>query len=65
MFCFSISAFVTPAMLGGNRVSTVSTVIYDKFTFSLNWPVGATLVFVLLALNLFVIGLHGRLFREH
>lgn len=65
VFCFSISAFVTPAMLGGNRVSTVSTVIYDKFTFSLNWPVGATLVFVLLALNLLVIGLHGRLFREH
>ena len=38
VFCFTISAFVTPALLGGNRVSTVSTMIYQKFTYSLNWP---------------------------
>lgn len=64
VFCFSVSAFVTPALLGGNRVSTVSTVIYEKFTFSLNWPVGASLVFVLLGVNLLAIAAHGRLFRE-
>jgi len=60
VFCFSISAFVTPAVLGGSRVATVSTVIYDKFTFSVNWPVGATLVMVLLALTLLVVALHAR-----
>ncbi len=65
VFCFTISAFVTPALLGGNRVATVSTMIYQKFTFSANWPVGATLVFVLLALNFAVIALHSRVFREH
>jgi putative spermidine/putrescine transport system permease protein len=64
VFCFTTSAFVTPALLGGNRVSTVSTVIYEKFTYSLNWPVGAALVFVLLALNLALIAAHARLFRE-
>lgn len=64
VFCFTISAFVTPALLGGNRVSTVSTMIYQKFTFSANWPVGATLVFVLLAMNVAVIALHNRVFRE-
>ena len=64
VFCFTISAFVTPALLGGNRVSTVSTMIYQKFTFSANWPVGATLVFILLAMNVAVIALHSRLFRE-
>lgn len=63
VFCYAVSAFVTPALLGGNRVSTVSTVIYEKFTFSMNWPVGASLVFVLLALNLLVIALHARLFH--
>ena len=52
VFCFTISAFVTPAMLGGNRVATVSTMVADKFTVSLNWPVGATLVVLLLALTL-------------
>jgi putative spermidine/putrescine transport system permease protein len=65
VFSFTISAFVTPALLGGNRVATISTLIYDKFTFSVNWPVGATLVVVLLVLNIGVVALHGRLFREH
>jgi len=64
VFSFAISAFVTPSLLGGNRVSTVATLIYEKFTFSANWPVGATLVMVLLVINLGVIWLHARLFRE-
>jgi putative spermidine/putrescine transport system permease protein len=65
VFCSAISAFVTPRLLGGNRVSTISTVIYEKFMFSMNWPLGATLVFLLLAINFAVIMLHGRLFKEH
>lgn len=64
VFSFAISAFVTPSLLGGNRVSTVSTLIYEKFTFSANWPVGATLVTVLLVINFGVVALHGRWFRE-
>ena len=64
VFTFTISAFVTPALLGGNRVSTISTLIYEKFTFSANWPVGATLVVVLLVINVGIVALHGRLFRE-
>jgi ABC-type spermidine/putrescine transport system, permease component I len=65
VFCFTVSAFITPALLGGNRVETISTFIYQKFTFAVNWPMGATLVFFLLAINLIVVALHGRLFREH
>jgi putative spermidine/putrescine transport system permease protein len=64
VFCTVISAFVTPQLLGGNQFSTISTVIYQKFTFSMNWPVGATLVFVLLMLNFTVILFHGYLFKE-
>jgi putative spermidine/putrescine transport system permease protein len=64
VFSFTIGAFVTPALLGGNRVSTISTLIYDKFVSSANWPVGATLVVVLLVLNIGVVTLHTRLFRE-
>lgn len=64
VFSFTISAFVTPALLGGNRVSTISTLIFEKFTFSANWPVGSTLVVVLLVINLAVVVLHGRLFQE-
>ena len=64
VFSFAISAFITPALLGGNRVSTISTLIYEKFTFSANWPVGATLVVVLLVINVAVVVVHARLFRE-
>ncbi len=62
VFCSAISAFVTPRLLGGNRVSTISTAIYEKFSFSMNWPLGATLVFILLAVNFLIIFLHGRFF---
>lgn len=60
VFCTSISAFVTPRLLGGNRASTLATVIYEKFTFSLNWPLGAALVMVLLTVTLGVTALHAR-----
>ncbi|MCX7381835.1 MAG: ABC transporter permease [Alphaproteobacteria bacterium] len=63
VFCTAISAFITPRLLGGNRISTISTVIYEKFTFSLNWPLGAALAMVLLGLTLVVTALHDRLFR--
>lgn len=64
VFCTVISTFVTPQLLGGHRYSTISTVIYQKFTFSLNWPLGATLAFILLAINAVVIFAHGMFFRE-
>ncbi len=64
VFCAAISAFVTPRLLGGNRAATIGTVIYDKFTFSMNWPLGAALVFVLLAVTLAVTAAHARLFAE-
>jgi putative spermidine/putrescine transport system permease protein len=64
VFCFSISAFVTPTLLGGGKVATVSTLIYEQFTYSVNWPLGSALVFLLLAMNLVVIVLHARLFKH-
>lgn len=64
VFSFSISAFVTPALLGGGRVSTISTLIYEQFTFSVNWPLGSALVFLLLAMNMVVILLHSQLFKQ-
>lgn len=63
VFCFCTSAFITPAMLGGGRVSTVSTLIYEQFTFILNWPLGSALVFVLLVMNFAALVLQTRLLR--
>lgn len=64
VFSLVVSAFVTPVLLGGSRVSTISTVIYEKFTSSVNWPVGATLVMVLLVINFAVMAIHARVFKE-
>jgi putative spermidine/putrescine transport system permease protein len=64
VFAYAISAFVTPVLLGGGRVPTIATVIYQQFTYTMNWPLGAALVFVLLALTLVVIWAQGRLFRD-
>ncbi|ASP23705.1 molybdate ABC transporter permease (plasmid) [Antarctobacter heliothermus] len=63
VFSFTISAFVTPALLGGGTVATVSTLIYEQFTYALNWPFGAAMVFVLLAMNMIMLALHALLFR--
>lgn len=63
VFCYTISAFITPQILGGGKVPTLATVIYDKFSFGLNWPVGSTLVFVLLSVNVLAMIIHARVFR--
>jgi len=63
VFCYTISAFITPQILGGGRVSTLATVIYDRFSFGLNWPIGSTLVFILLLVNVVAMLIHARVFR--
>lgn len=64
VFCYCTSSFITPQVLGGGRVATISTLIYQQFSFALNYPFGSALVFVLLAINLAVIALQNRLFRS-
>ena len=47
VFVLSISALVTPRMLGGPTYRVMATQIYDEFMTNLNWPSGAALAFVL------------------
>lgn len=63
----SISAFVTPALMGGGKVRMVGQQIYDDVLTSFNWP-GASavaLVLVFLTLALLLAGLYtsGRMGR--
>lgn len=61
VFSLSASAFATPAILGGRRIKVVSTVVYDQFLSTLNWPLGAAVAMILLVSVLAVMLLWNRL----
>ena len=48
VFCLSASAFATPAILGGKRLKVVTTMAYNEFLNTLNWPLGAAIAVLLL-----------------
>ena len=57
VFSLAASAFATPAILGGRRLKVASTLAYDEFLNTLNWPLGAAIaVLLLVALVLIVVG---------
>lgn len=47
VFVLSISAFVTPRLIGGNRVAMLGGLIYERIMAELNWPSGAAMAFIL------------------
>ena len=49
VFSLAASAFATPAIIGGRRLKVASTLAYDEFLNTLNWPLGATVAVLLLA----------------
>jgi putative spermidine/putrescine transport system permease protein len=49
VFALAASAFATPAIIGGRRLKMASTLAYDEFLNTLNWPLGATVAVLLLA----------------
>jgi putative spermidine/putrescine transport system permease protein len=54
VFCMAVSAYTTPAILGGNRVLVMATYIAQQFRAVLNYPAGATAAGVLLLLTVFL-----------
>jgi putative spermidine/putrescine transport system permease protein len=60
VFILSISALVTPRLLGGPTYKVISTLIYDEFMQLLNWPAGSALAFILTLIVLVVIWATGR-----
>lgn len=61
VFVLTISAFVTPKLLGGTTYKVMSTLLYDEFLALLNWPFGSAMAFLLTAVVLLLIGLSGAL----
>jgi putative spermidine/putrescine transport system permease protein len=55
VFVLTISALVTPRLLGGPTYKVMATLIYDEFLQMLDWPSGSALAFVLTLIAIGVI----------
>jgi spermidine/putrescine transport system permease protein len=58
-FVLALGDFVTPQMVGGTSGMTFGRIIYSQFGFAFNWPFGAALSVILLAVVLAAILLTG------
>ena len=64
VFVLTISALVTPRLLGGPTYQVMSTLIFDEFLKLLNWPRGAAMAFVLTAIVLTLVWAASRLAKR-
>ncbi|MQA17856.1 MAG: ABC transporter permease subunit [Pseudonocardiaceae bacterium] len=56
-FVTSMSALVTPQLLGGGRVGTLVTAIFSQATSAQNWPLASALGVVLLAATFIILSI--------
>ncbi|MBV0890958.1 ABC transporter permease [Paracoccus sp. Z118] len=61
VFALSASAFATPAIIGGRRLKVASTLAYDEFLNTLDWPLGAAVAVLLLIAIVLIIVASNRL----
>jgi putative spermidine/putrescine transport system permease protein len=52
VFILSVSAFITPKLIGGAKVQMLGSLIYEQVLTVLNWPFAAAMSFILLVLTL-------------
>ena len=64
VFVLTISALVTPRLLGGPTYQVMSTLIYDEFLQRLNWPAGSAEALFLTAMVLTLVFVSGLLARR-
>lgn len=61
VFALAASAFASPAIIGGRRLKVASTLAYDEFLNTLNWPLGAVVAVLLLVALIAIIAGANRL----
>jgi spermidine/putrescine transport system permease protein len=59
VFVLSIGNFVTPDLLGGGKFQMVGNLIYDQFLSARDWPFGATLSALLIAIMMVLLFLQA------
>ena len=51
VFCIAISSYVTPALMGPSGAKYSATLVYQQFMASFDWPRGAAIAAILLAIT--------------
>ena len=64
VFVLAISAYVTPAMLGGARAKTMSVLIVQYLVDNFRWPAGAALALILAVTAIVSVALYFMLTRR-
>ncbi|MGE7273785.1 ABC transporter permease [Brevibacillus panacihumi] len=64
VFSLSMSAFVTPALMGGTSVKLIPVLAYEQIMSTLNWPLGAALAFLLLGSTIVLVSLYTKLIEN-
>ncbi len=64
VFVPCLGAFISPELLGGAKSMMIGSLIQQQFGQARNWPFGAALAFVLLALILLALWIHAWRFRR-
>ena len=52
VFVLSVSAFITPRLVGGYKVQMLGSLIYEQIIVLLNWPFGAAMSVILFVVTL-------------
>ena len=63
VFSLAISAFVTPALMGGPSNPVMPTLIYDQALNLINWPLGSATSFALLTIMLSILYVYAKVLR--
>lgn len=61
VFSLAMSAFVTPALMGGTSVKVMPVIAYEKMMSAYDWSLGAALAFLLLGSTLGLVALFTRM----
>jgi putative spermidine/putrescine transport system permease protein len=61
VFVLTVSAYVTPSLLGGYRVLTVPLLVVQTVQELFNWPAGSALAIVFFVITIAIVGAYLRL----
>jgi putative spermidine/putrescine transport system permease protein len=64
VFVLTISALVTPRLLGGPTYKVMSTLIFEQFLVLLDWPAGSAMAFLLTLIVVALVALAGLIGRR-